>query len=49
MSIPSGSTFPGGEFAPGLVVLVTPEGNVGQVADDLGSPTAWRSALMVRH
>ena len=38
MSIPSGSTFPGGEFAPGLVVLVTPEGNVGQVADDLGFP-----------
>lgn len=33
-----GFDFPGGEFAPGLVVLVTPEGNVGQVADDLAFP-----------
>jgi sugar lactone lactonase YvrE len=33
-----GFDFPGGEFAPGLVVLVTPEGNVTQVADDLAFP-----------
>jgi len=33
-----GFDFPGGEFAPGLVVLVTPEGNVSQVADDLAFP-----------
>ena len=33
-----GFDFPGGEFAPSLVVLVTPEGNVGQVADDLAFP-----------
>ncbi|GIJ78312.1 Sugar lactone lactonase YvrE [Micromonospora phaseoli] len=30
--------FPGGEFAPGLVVLVTPEGDVEQVAEDLAFP-----------
>jgi sugar lactone lactonase YvrE len=33
-----GFDFPDEEFAPGLVVLVTPEGNVGQVADDLAFP-----------
>jgi len=33
-----GFDFPGGEFAPGLVALVTPEGNAGQVADDLAFP-----------
>lgn len=33
-----GFDFPGGEFAPGLVVLVTPEGHVRQVADDLAFP-----------
>jgi hypothetical protein len=33
-----GFDFPGGEFAPGLVVLVTPDGNVGQVADGLAFP-----------
>jgi len=33
-----GFDFPGGEFAPGLVVRVTPEGNVDQVADDLAFP-----------
>jgi sugar lactone lactonase YvrE len=33
-----GFDFPGGEFAPGMVVLVTPEGNVTQVADDLAFP-----------
>src|SRR5262252_1562567 len=33
-----GFDFPGGEFAPGLIVLVTPEGNVVQVADDLAFP-----------
>jgi sugar lactone lactonase YvrE len=33
-----GFDFPGGEFAPGLVVLVTPEGNVRQVADNLAFP-----------
>ncbi len=33
-----GFDLPDEEFAPGLVVLVTPEGNVGQVADDLAFP-----------
>jgi sugar lactone lactonase YvrE len=33
-----GFDFPGGEFAPGLVVLITPDGNVGQVAGDLAFP-----------
>jgi len=33
-----GFDFPGGEFAPGLVVLATPDGNVRQVADDLAFP-----------
>jgi sugar lactone lactonase YvrE len=33
-----GFDFPGGEFAPGLVVLATPEGNVSQVADGLAFP-----------
>ncbi|MEV4542177.1 SMP-30/gluconolactonase/LRE family protein [Micromonospora echinaurantiaca] len=33
-----GFDFPGGEFAPGLVVLVSPEGHVERVADDLAFP-----------
>ena len=33
-----GFDFPGGEFAPGLVVLVTPEGHACEVADDLAFP-----------
>jgi sugar lactone lactonase YvrE len=33
-----GFDFPGGEFAPGLVVLVTPEGDVRQVADNVAFP-----------
>ncbi len=33
-----GFDFPGGKFAPGQVVLVTPEGNVDRVADDLAFP-----------
>jgi sugar lactone lactonase YvrE len=33
-----GFDFPGGEFAPGLIVLVTPEGIVSQVAGDLAFP-----------
>src|ERR671919_449850 len=33
-----GFDFPGGEFAPGMVVLVTPKGTVGRVADDLAFP-----------
>jgi len=33
-----GFDFPGGEFAPGLVVLVTPQGSVSQVAGDLAFP-----------
>jgi sugar lactone lactonase YvrE len=33
-----GFDFPGGEFAPGLVALVTPEGGVSQVADGLSFP-----------
>jgi sugar lactone lactonase YvrE len=33
-----GFTFPGGEFAPGLVALVTPGGEVRRVADGLAFP-----------
>jgi sugar lactone lactonase YvrE len=33
-----GFDFPGGEFAPGLVVLVTPDSSVSQVADGLAFP-----------
>lgn len=33
-----GFDFPDGEFAPGLVVLVTPDGDVREVADDLAFP-----------
>jgi sugar lactone lactonase YvrE len=33
-----GFDFPGGEFAPGLVVLVTPDGDVRRVAGDLAFP-----------
>lgn len=33
-----GFDFPGGEFAPGLVVVVTPDGNVQSVAHDLAFP-----------
>jgi sugar lactone lactonase YvrE len=33
-----GFDFPGGEFAPGLVVFVTPEGHVRQVADNVAFP-----------
>ena len=33
-----GFDFPGGEFAPGLIVRVTPDGGVSQVADDLAFP-----------
>jgi sugar lactone lactonase YvrE len=33
-----GFDFPGGEYAPGVVVLVTPDGSVDQVAGDLAFP-----------
>jgi len=33
-----GFDFPGGEFAPGLIVLATPDGNVREVADGLAFP-----------
>jgi sugar lactone lactonase YvrE len=33
-----GFDFPGGEFAPGLIALVTPDGRVRQVAADLAFP-----------
>jgi sugar lactone lactonase YvrE len=33
-----GFEFPGGEFAPGLVVLATPDGSVSQAAGDLAFP-----------
>jgi sugar lactone lactonase YvrE len=47
-----GFDFPGEEFAPGLAVLVTPDGEVRQVADDLAFPngmaiTADGSTLIV--
>ena len=34
----TGFDFPGGEFAPGLVALVTPDGSARQVADGLAFP-----------
>jgi sugar lactone lactonase YvrE len=33
-----GFDFPGGEFAPGMVALVTPDGSIGQVVGDLAFP-----------
>jgi sugar lactone lactonase YvrE len=47
-----GFDFPGGEFAPGIVVLVTPDGTVTPVADGLAFPngmavTADNSTLIV--
>lgn len=47
-----GFDFPGGEFAPGFVVLVTPDGNVDPVAEGLAFPngmavTADNSTLIV--
>lgn len=33
-----GFDFPGGEFAPGLIALVTPDGEIRQVADDVAFP-----------
>ena len=47
-----GFDFPGGEFAPGIVVLVTPDGTVTPVADGLAFPngmaiTADESTLIV--
>ncbi len=33
-----GFDFPGGEFAPGIVALVTPDGSAQQVADDVAFP-----------
>jgi sugar lactone lactonase YvrE len=48
----TGFDFPGGEFAPGIVVLVTPDGTVTPVADGLAFPngmavTADDSTLIV--
>lgn len=34
----TGFDFPDGAFAPGLVVLVTPDGRVTLIADDLAFP-----------
>jgi sugar lactone lactonase YvrE len=34
----SGFDFPGGEFAPGIIALITPQGTVRQVADGLAFP-----------
>lgn len=47
-----GFDFPGGEFAPGIIVLVTPDGTVSRVADGLAFPngmavTADGSTLIV--
>ena len=33
-----GFDFPGGDFAPGIIALVTPDGSTRQVADDLAFP-----------
>ena len=43
-----GFEFPGGDFAPGLVVLVTPAASSARWPMTSPSPTAWRSARMVR-
>jgi len=32
--------FPGGEFAPGFLALVTPDGSAQQVADDIAFPNS---------
>jgi sugar lactone lactonase YvrE len=40
-----GFDFPGGEFAPGLLALVTPDGTVTQVADDLAFPNGMAISL----
>src|SRR3989442_11545069 len=37
-STTSGFDFPGGEFAPGIVALVTPDGSARQVADGVAFP-----------
>jgi sugar lactone lactonase YvrE len=47
-----GFDFPEGEFAPGIIALVTPDGSVRQVADDLAFPngmvvTADNTTLIV--
>ena len=34
----TGFDFPGGEFAPGLIALIAPDGTVREVADDLAFP-----------
>jgi sugar lactone lactonase YvrE len=39
-----GFDFPGGEFAPGIVALATPEGAVRRVADDLAFPNGMAVA-----
>jgi len=39
-----GFDFPEGDFAPGLVVLVTPEGRVAQIADGLAFPNGMAIA-----
>src|SRR5207244_8122945 len=41
-----GFDFPGGEFAPGLVVLATPDGGVRQVAGDLAFPKDRKSTRL---
>jgi len=38
MSNSIGFDFPGGEFTPGIIVLVTPDGRVKPVADGLAFP-----------
>jgi hypothetical protein len=43
-----GFDFPGGEFAPGTIVFVTPGGEVRWEAEALPSPTAWRSPRTAR-
>jgi sugar lactone lactonase YvrE len=40
-----GFDFPEAEFAPGLVVLVAPDGDVGQVADNLAFPNGMAITL----
>lgn len=36
-----GFDFPGGEFAPGSLALVTPDGSARQVAEGVAFPVAW--------
>jgi sugar lactone lactonase YvrE len=39
----AGFAFPGGEFAPGSIAVLTPDGEARRVAEGVASPTGWPS------